>query len=785
MDTHLLPLFNKVRDVINKVSLQSIGDESAYGSSSDIDISFPRIVVVGSQSAGKSSVLEALVRRDFLPRSNGICTRRPLELRLHNISSSLSKKQSIDNEENQGNEKNVDSASSSTEKKRHKKDECEEYAVFGHLPDKKIYDFELVKEEIIKQTTEIAGSDRGISQVPIILEIFSPKVVPLSLVDLPGVTKVPVGNQPFDIERLTEELTLKYIKEEDTIILAVTAANVDIANSDAIKLAKKVDPKGLRTVGVLTKLDLMDKGTDAKDILTGRGDIVLRHGFIGVVCRSQADSNKTIDDAIEKENEFLSSHYGSMARVNGSLYLGRRLSELLIASIKKELPNIREKIRRQLQSVNEQLKQLGDPVGADHSTKSRILLTLLASYAEMFTLSIDGNSSESNNGNYLNEVSGGARISYCFSESFEKQILKLSPLEGLDDAMIRTVISGSSGLETSLSVPERAFRKLVHSQIKQLKFPCIQLVDMINDELQRVAIQSETPELKRFRILNEKVNDVVRAFLDGKAEETRQMVSNIINIELAHINTRHPSFNKDVLFHPLESRRRGSFSHIQKSSSFQLAGIDISHDKNPRSRLQNGLPSPPLISSDSAHSIMSEPIHLQSRNDSDISTSAIESTADEAATNKANSGVGSFFFNIYQSSKSNGSKSASSTPTPFKLAPIPFANEINESSADDEVDRGVNIVKSLLESYMSIVHTTLMDIIPKTIICFLVNASKSEVHHELMTSLYKEGLIDKLLEEDEDIAIERRRLTRIREALTEASALLMDIKELKSSLPLA
>lgn len=124
----------------------------------------------------------------------------------------------------------------------------------------------------------------GISPQPINLRIFSPNVLTLTMVDLPGLTKVPVGDQPKDIEKQIREMILKYITKPNAIILAVTAANTDLANSDGLKLAREVDPEGLRTIGVLTKVDLMDQGTDVIDILAGRM-IPLRLGkCVGQCC---------------------------------------------------------------------------------------------------------------------------------------------------------------------------------------------------------------------------------------------------------------------------------------------------------------------------------------------------------------------------------------------------------------------------------------------------------------------------------------------------------------------
>ena len=96
---------------------------------------------------------------------------------------------------------------------------------------------------------------QGISNKPIHLKIFSPEVLDLTLVDLPGLTKVAVGDQPEDIEQQVKDMLYSYISQENTIILAVTPANQDIANSDALKLARKVDPRGDRTIGVITKVN--------------------------------------------------------------------------------------------------------------------------------------------------------------------------------------------------------------------------------------------------------------------------------------------------------------------------------------------------------------------------------------------------------------------------------------------------------------------------------------------------------------------------------------------------
>ncbi len=158
---------------------------------------------------------------------------------------------------------------------------------------------------------------KGVSHEPIVLKIFSPRVVTLTLVDLPGITKVPVGDQPIDIEQQIREMILSYITNPNSIILAVSSANTDFSTSEALKLARDADPdgkqclkngiyrlmlnlivdqlkKGRRTLAVVSKLDLMDHGTDAYDVLCGRV-IPVKLGIVGVINRSQLDiKNKKV-----------------------------------------------------------------------------------------------------------------------------------------------------------------------------------------------------------------------------------------------------------------------------------------------------------------------------------------------------------------------------------------------------------------------------------------------------------------------------------------------------------
>lgn len=137
------------------------------------------------------------------------------------------------------------------------------------------------------------------------------KVLNLKLVDLSQ--NIPVSQKTQSgINHKTSRIKLRnmiieFIRKDNCLILAVSPANSDLAYSDALKLAREVDPSGDRTIGVITKLDLMDRGTDACDILMNRVK-ALKLGYVGVVNRSEDKINQDIKFALEKEKIFVSSH---------------------------------------------------------------------------------------------------------------------------------------------------------------------------------------------------------------------------------------------------------------------------------------------------------------------------------------------------------------------------------------------------------------------------------------------------------------------------------------------
>ncbi|XP_005370422.1 dynamin-1-like protein isoform X8 [Meriones unguiculatus] len=692
----LIPVINKLQDVFNTVG-------------ADI-IQLPQIVVVGTQSSGKSSVLESLVGRDLLPRGTGVVTRRPLILQLVHVSPE-------DKRKTTGEENGV---------------EAEEWGKFLHTKNKLYTDFDEIRQEIENETERISGNNKGVSPEPIHLKVFSPNVVNLTLVDLPGMTKVPVGDQPKDIELQIRELILRFISNPNSIILAVTAANTDMATSEALKISREVDPDGRRTLAVITKLDLMDAGTDAMDVLMGRV-IPVKLGIIGVVNRSQLDINnkKSVTDSIRDEYAFLQKKYPSLANRNGTKYLARTLNRLLMHHIRDCLPELKTRINVLAAQYQSLLNSYGEPV----DDKSATLLQLITKFATEYCNTIEGTAK------YIetSELCGGARICYIFHETFGRTLESVDPLGGLNTIDILTAIRNATGPRPALFVPEVSFELLVKRQIKRLEEPSLRCVELVHEEMQRIiqhCSNYSTQELLRFPKLHDAIVEVVTCLLRKRLPVTNEMVHNLVAIELAYINTKHPDF----------------------ADACGLMNNNIEEQR--RNRLARELPS--AVSRDKVAS----------------AGGGIGDGGQEPAT-------GNWRGMLKTSKAEELLAEEKSKPIPIMPAspqkghavnlldvPVPVARKL---SAREQ--RDCEVIERLIKSYFLIVRKNIQDSVPKAVMHFLVNHVKDTLQSELVGQLYKSSLLDDLLTESEDMAQRRKEAADMLKALQGASQIIAEIRE--------
>mmetsp|Transcript_1663 Transcript_1663/g.7259 ORF Transcript_1663/g.7259 Transcript_1663/m.7259 type:complete len:739 (-) Transcript_1663:55-2271(-) len=730
---NLIPVVNKLQDVFNAIG--------------NAPIDLPQIVVIGSQSSGKSSVLENVVGSDFLPRGTGIVTRRPLILQLFNTSSP------------------TDGSA-----------EAKAYGEFLHRPNDKIYDFDEIRNEIQRETDRTTGRNKGISTKPISLRIHSPKVLNLTLVDLPGITKVSVGDQPADIEFQIHDMCMQYITNPNAVILAVTAGNTDLANSDALKMAREVDPEGVRTVGVLTKLDLMDPGTDASEMLMNRV-IPLRLGYVGVVNRGQRDieNGTKISDAQKKEADFFRNHtaYRHMLHRCGTPTLTRILNHILLHHIRDTLPDIKQRIASLLLEVQAELDALGEPTSDQtQRTLGSQLLQLLSRFCDSFAAAIDGRGGAATNKATLNsqmtELYGGARISYIFNDLFGRSLQGIDPFDGLRDEEIRTVIANAHGTRQSLFVPEISFDLLVKRQIARLEQPGLQCCDLVFDEMQRISTQCETTELSRFPELRDRVMDVMSKLLRRSVSPTQQMISNLIQIELSYINTAHPDFigGSKAVAQLMESRQPQEYVGELPPTTPPVQMPENLHRNQanrPNSMRQNYAQQ-----------------NAQSQDSKARSNGQALARSSPSHTPQPSGGIMSLIFGA-NSSNNVGQATSSATGSQqspvIKLQQMPDSMSRAEDAPTDRERIETEIIKSLLRSYFDIVRKNYMDLVPKTIMCFLVNKCKSELQNELVASLYKEDELPQLLRETDDVAQRRATCYEFREVLERAARIVNEVRD--------
>jgi GTP-binding protein EngB required for normal cell division len=312
-DDQMMVLTRKMIEIRN--ILQTVGQSST--------LTLPSIVVIGSQSSGKSSVLESIVGHEFLPKGSNMVTRRPIELTLVNTPNGQS-----------------------------------EYGEFPALGLGKMTDFSHIQRTLTDLNLAVPDKD-CVTDDPIQLSIYSPNVPDLSLIDLPGYIQVAGHDQPPELKQKISDLCDKYVQAPN-IVLAISAADVDLANSTALRASRRVDPRGERTIGVITKMDLVDPDRGF-NMLSDR-KYPLRLGYVGVVCRipqttalfSRGTGNVT-GAIVKNERAYFSAHpneFGPTSDVSvGVITLRDKLMHVLEQTMASSLAGTRDAIGQELEEA--------------------------------------------------------------------------------------------------------------------------------------------------------------------------------------------------------------------------------------------------------------------------------------------------------------------------------------------------------------------------------------------------------------------------------------------------
>ena len=315
-DDQMMMLTKKMIEI--RTMLNTVGQSGA--------LTLPSIVVIGSQSSGKSSVLEAIVGHEFLPKGSNMVTRRPIELTLVNTP-----------------------------------DAKAEYGEFPALGLGKITDFTQIQRTLTDLNLAVPA-EQCVTDDPIQLSIYSPNVPDLSLIDLPGYIQVVGKDQPLELKQKISDLCDKYIQPPN-VVLAISAADVDLANSTALRASRRVDPRGERTIGVITKMDLVDADRGVS-ILTDK-KYPLRLGYVGVVCKIPQSTifsrGGNVTNAIVKnENSYFSAHpmqFGPASELSiGTTTLRQKLMHTLEQVMASSLAGTRDAIIQELEEATYEFK---------------------------------------------------------------------------------------------------------------------------------------------------------------------------------------------------------------------------------------------------------------------------------------------------------------------------------------------------------------------------------------------------------------------------------------------
>eukprot|EP00118_Oscarella_pearsei_P021267 m.238176 g.238176 ORF g.238176 m.238176 type:complete len:773 (+) comp40153_c0_seq76:74-2392(+) len=486
-DRHVRPFIDLVD------SLRSLG--------LDQDIDLPSVVVIGDQSSGKSSVLEAISGVQ-LPRGTGIVTRCALELRMKKMNVNPLSSRASSEESNSIWKAKLTKCGPNVAKENAE-------IVIDSSTD--------VEKAVYEAQDDLAGEGKDICvDDHILLEVESPYVPDLTLIDLPGIARVAGEGQAEDIEEQTKGLIRKHIKKGETIILCVIPCNVDIATTEALKLAREFDPDGERTLGVMTKPDLVDKGAEKNivEIATNQTGFKLRLGFTVVKCRGQKDINEgvTLKEALKAEEKFFRKHehFQSLCHdgKTGIEKLAKKLTDQLVSQIRRSLPDIIRRVSDMHVGLEKKLQRLGEPVPGN---KRLHLIALLNTFGEVVK--------DSGKGSYGGDLNDEDKIYATAHIQFTRFLVEIRQNEpGLHNEVaytkdIETKIRCSRGQELPGFPSFGVFKSFAIKSVEKMRKPAKDLIESVHRKVRNIVFSLADNRFDRFPDLLERVRDKVSNYL--------------------------------------------------------------------------------------------------------------------------------------------------------------------------------------------------------------------------------------------------------------------------------
>lgn len=512
------PKTKKPKFLLTQVQPKLDAIEQIRGDLNAENIEVPGIVVAGAQSSGKSSLLESL--SDItLPSGENITTRVPLILRLE------------------------------------KQKDCDRHAIIGETADllpstsEKITDLSKIPKKITEYTNKLVGTQGCVEDKPIHIKVVSPNGPTMTLIDLPGITHLSKGNVQEDIHSATVDLVKKYIKNEQMIILCVVPALDDFANSEAIKLAKEVDPEGKRTLGVITKVDLCKADTKIEEKLKGDDDNVnLSLGFIAVRNRTPEEVKKgiSINKLRKKEQQFFntSSHfYGIPKRFWGMDTLIDKVSELQMASIDEFIPKMTIMLKEKINNLKLSYQSLAPEFNNDVQKMQHLVRIIVSVVTEFKALAKSFDDCDEDSDLHISPRT--FELYNKFAESLETSKPDFYTKEY--EEKIQVAINESRCIMLFNFMSHVAFNQLfIESHKKMYKETSTILVENIYTYIKRVLITIVKIKIEnRYPQLNEAIESVVIEYIDNQKEHVLKNINTLVESE-SFIFTQNTEYAKKI-----------------------------------------------------------------------------------------------------------------------------------------------------------------------------------------------------------------------------------------------
>ncbi|KAL4576989.1 hypothetical protein LXL04_013090 [Taraxacum kok-saghyz] len=502
-------------------------------------IQLPTIVVVGDQSSGKSSVLESLARIS-LPRAQGICTRVPLIMRLQHHADPRPQLHL------EYNNKTV------------------------------VTDESRIEEDIIAATDEIAGNGKGISHTPLTLIVNKRGVPDLTMVDLPGITRVPVHGQPEDIYEQISAIIKEYITPEESIILNVLSASVDFSTCESIRMSQRVDVTGQRTLAVVTKADknaegLLEKVT-SNDVNVG----------LGYICVRNRVGKESYEDARTEEAKLFETH-PLLSLVDKSMVgipvLAEKLVEIQSTIISKCLPEIVMKINEKLHGYVDQLNKLPRKMTSVAEAMTAFMRIIGSVKESLRKILISGEFEEYPD---VKSMHGTARLSEMLNEYSEKLQSTTKDTENANFLMeeIR-VLEESRGIGLPNFLPRTAFLTLLNKKVNGVSCMPVEFVGNLWRYIEDVLISVLISRSDNYPPLQSSMKRAARNMISKIKEISVKTVMEMVEMEKITDYTCNPEYtvtwNKLMAHEPAFMKVINDQYNKPAKFEFEWFKVDVAH----------------------------------------------------------------------------------------------------------------------------------------------------------------------------------------------------------------